>query len=57
MANPWDPVWAQKAPPKPLWRWDVWGDNSMVINIPHNISFIKRIKSKLFLGSRWTPYK
>jgi len=53
MNNPWDPAWLQRPPPKPVWEWDVFGGRIFVLNIPWEVSWFKRTRTKIFLGSRW----
>ena len=50
----WDPDWGVVKKPDPtIWIWDVVGDNLIVVKLPKEVSWFKRIRTKLFLGSKW----
>ena len=52
----WDERFGMIAKPKPivfLWEWDVVGGRLLVINIPNEVSWFRRLKTKLILGSKW----
>jgi hypothetical protein len=52
--NDWDPVWgAIKKPDPTIWIWDVFGDGLMVANLHKEVSWFKRIRTRIILGSKW----
>jgi hypothetical protein len=52
--NEWDPVWgAIKKPDPTIWIWDVVGGGLIVVKLPREVSWFKRIRTKIFLGSTW----
>jgi hypothetical protein len=53
MSNPWDPVWMQRPPPKPKWEWDVVGQGLFVCKLTQDVSWFRRLRTRIFLGSRW----
>ena len=60
MEQYWDPVWGAVArPPKDntVWIWDVVGDNLIIVKIPREVSWFRRFKTKMILGSKWTRIK
>jgi hypothetical protein len=57
MENPWDPSWTQSVRNNTVWEWDVVGDNLLVVHIPKEVSWFRRLKTKLLLGSKWKRKK
>jgi hypothetical protein len=57
----WDPIWyedqirARRPPVK--WVWHVLGNDEIIVEYRKEIPWIFRIKTKLFLGSRWKKIK
>jgi hypothetical protein len=61
MAEAWDPIWyedqirARRTPVK--WVWEVFGDDTMIVELRKNVSWFYRMRTSLFLGSRWKKIK
>ena len=53
MANPWDVAWDTPVLDKFIWEWDVVGGGLLVVRIPKEVSWFKRIRTKAILGSKW----
>lgn len=53
--QPWDPVWSPTQKPVPfVWEWIVFGDpNAIVLRFREDKSWWFRMKTKIFLGSKW----
>lgn len=46
-----------KPPPPPKWAWAPFGDFYFTVMLPHEVSWIARLTTKLFLGSKWRKYQ
>ena len=55
----WDPTFGAvtKIKDNTVWIWDFLGDNSLIIKIPYEVSFGKRFRTKILLGSKWKRVK
>jgi hypothetical protein len=61
MAEAWDPIWYEdqiRSRRNPIkWVWEVFGDDTMVIELRKDVSWFYRMRTSLFLGSRWKKNK
>lgn len=56
MNDEWDPLWGVIKPSDkftPTWKWDVFGTKELNIIFNNNVSYFTRLKTKIFLGSKW----
>jgi len=56
----WDERFSVMAKPKEIvfiWEWDVVGDGLLVVRIPKNVSWFRRLRTKIMLGSSWKRLK
>lgn len=55
----WDPIFGAvtRIKDNTVWICDLLGDNSVIIKIPHEVGYLKRLRTKLFLGSKWKKVK
>ncbi len=40
-----------------VWIWDVVGDNLIIVKIPREVSWFRRFKTKMIMGSKWKRVK
>lgn len=40
-------------PPKPKWRWYVFGCKELIVETPLDLSWLMRLRSRIFLGSKF----
>lgn len=42
---------------EPKWRWDVFGNGMLTVDMPREVSLGRRIITRIFLGSKWTDLR
>jgi hypothetical protein len=56
MPEAWDPIWYETQIKNRALKWECWvfGDpDLLVIRTPKNVSWLTRLRTSIFLGSRW----
>lgn len=54
MEQYWDTNWgAIPRPKRIIWKCDLLGDNSILITYTEDTSWLLRMRTKIFLGSKW----
>ena len=58
MAEQWAPQgFVHMKQDSTVWIWDVVGDNLLTVKVPKEVSWKRRLITKLILGSKWTKVK
>ncbi len=39
--------------PKTIWEWNPFGDPFVVVNLPHEVSWLARLTTRILLKSKW----